>query len=212
MKLIGFSVGLFFLMLSNPSAAVFIECGVDPRIAFLGEVSVGTTCETGLGNPQKADIDAYFGGDWNIIAELEGADGVSGAIADGVFSADITHGEWGSAPVGGTWDIASSYWDTRDSAILSMHIGNGGGDPDHFAWGLLTEITTNGVFGIGFSWLGDMDSSWAAVANEAPLQGAGLSNFKLWGTAPVSIPTPPMLTLLVIGLIGFAFSRRKIKE
>lgn len=206
-RTIGFITGLICLFATGASSAAIISCGDGNRVAFLGELDASASCKIGIGNPKKDDIDAYFGGSWNIIGELEGNDGATGPMSDGVFGANVTHGSWGNAPVGGTWAIASSFWDTNDSAILSMHIGNGGGEPDHFAWGLLTETTTAGIFGVGFEWLGDMDKSFAS--GPAEISGAGLSNFKLWGTRPVSVPTPAAWTLLLIGLIGLTLSRAR---
>ena len=129
---------LALLVSSALSNAAVIQCGVGERTAFIGEVDDSTVCETGSKNPKADDINVYFGGDWSIVAELEGGDGQTGFIGNSLFSADVTHGSWGNAPVGGTFSIGSDFWNTNDSAVLSMHIGNGGGEPDHFAWGLIT--------------------------------------------------------------------------
>jgi len=194
------------LVLSNSSLAAVIQCGSGERTAFIGDVSALVDCKTGSKNPKKSDIDSYFGGSWEIIGELE-SDSGAGFIGDEIFSAIITHGTWGSAPVAGTWSIGSSFWDSNDSAVISMHIGNGGGEPDHFAWGLITADDSSGFFGIGFEWQGTtMDDSFPS---DLSISGAGLSNIKLWGENPVVVPVPAAVWLFGTALIGFVGMSRR---
>ena len=197
--------------LAFQSHAAIIQCGTGDRTAFIGDVDESVTCSTGTGNATADDINGYFGGDWKIAAELEGGDDESGFIGTDVFNATVTHGSWGNAPVGGTFNIGNAFWASNDSAVLSMHIGDGGGDPDHFAWAYVTRadfVSGSGIFGIGFSWDGiSLDTSFPS--GDSTISGMGLSNFKLWGQEPVSVPEPSIIALFGAGLAGLGFARRR---
>ena len=68
------SISLFgWLLFANPALSAVVQCGVDERTAFLGEISDASTCSTGTGNAQKSDIDSYFSG----LFELSTCEGLS---------------------------------------------------------------------------------------------------------------------------------------
>ncbi|MEL0586969.1 MAG: PEP-CTERM sorting domain-containing protein [Candidatus Thiodiazotropha sp. (ex. Lucinoma kazani)] len=152
-------------------------------------------CAYGLGNPDASDINVYWGDEfsWLMAGEIALADGASGG-SDGYFSA-TADGGWGAIPNSGTWEIATAFWDVYDNAVITMHVGNGGGDPDHWAW-LMSD--------------GALSGDWNL--EQISGNGGGLSNFKLWGTeTTASVPEPTTLTLIGIGLAGLGFARRKKK-
>ncbi len=168
--------------------------GVDiVRTATLGDA---TACETGTGNAQLSDIQSYYGDTpaWsNVAALIDDGTFPPTTASDGVFSLELTTGIFGSQAVEGTWQIASSFWDNFSEAVISMHVGNGGGDPDHWAW-KLEDGATSGTFSY----------------EKLSLGGGGFSNLHLWGRGDgTSVPAPASITLLGLGLLGLAAVRRR---
>lgn len=140
-------------------------------------------------NPSEELIGSAFGGIWTKQGELAGSNGANDLLAINVLS-----GEWGGIPVSGTWSIDPSFWTTYARAVISMHIGHGGGDPDYFAW-LITPGATSGT--------------WGLVRNSG--KGGGLSNMKLWGSGTPEKRVPDdgsSLVMLLLGLMVVGFFRR----
>lgn len=137
-----------------------------------------------------ADIQAIYPTDpWVDAGELTG-DGT-----DGFFSATSNQG-WGNIPNDGTWSISSAFWSTYDEAVISMHIGQGNGDPDAWAW-LITPGTLSG----------DWSLSYIAGGSE---KGGGLSNLRLWGRGNgTTVPEPGIVALLATGLLLTGLVRRR---
>lgn len=157
-------------------------------------------CTYGEGNAGAAEVNAFAGSSgWFIVGELE-EDSGSGGFSQGLITINITTGEWGDSVVGGTWSLPSGFWDTHSRAIISIHVGNGGGSPDHFLFdidpGILFERNISGTWSIDGSCCG----------------GGGLSNFKLWvQEVPEQVPEPTTLLLFGAGLIGLGLCRRRMK-
>ena len=162
---------------ANPIAGD--TCGVPDRVAFLE----GTQhCAYGEDNPDADDLAGYYGDDWMQISEL------TGNGTDGLFSATVTTiGGWDNIPNSGTWAIDASFWSMYGEAVISMHIGNGAGDPDHWAWLVVNEETYG-------NWSLDYIDGGTG-------KGGGLSNLKLWGRG-IAVPEPAVVWLLSFGLIG----------
>ena len=185
-KLLAMLTGLAFALGSPASFADPITCGSEERTAT---VDPAEECETGLGNPGESDIEDAFGGDFDNEGELTG-DG-----SNGFLSVELTSGSWGGSPIEADWQIDPTFWDNYADAVISAHVGNGGGDPDWFAW-LITPGATSGTF------------SYEILAGN----GGGLSNIKLWGRGtPVDVPEPGTLALLSLGLVGAGLARRRRK-
>ncbi|AQT58924.1 hypothetical protein [Cellvibrio sp. PSBB023] len=105
----------------------------------------------------------------------------------------VSADSWGT-DVNGMWYIDASFWTMYSRAVISMHVGEGGGNPDAFAW-LITPGEVSGTF------------SYERVAGK----GGGLSNLFLWGsgTPKTSVSEPNIAILLLLGLISvFAVRRR----
>jgi hypothetical protein len=101
---------------------------------------------------------------------------------------------WGTGPTSGSWAIDPTFFSIFGSAAISMHAGNGGGDPDVFAW-LITPGTTSG--------------HWHYERSAGG--GGGLSNLSLWGNGtPNNVPEAgSTLILLALGLLALSGLRRK---
>jgi len=170
---------------STLASAGSITCGSTQRTATLDSAEV---CEIGTGNTQNSDIDTHFGGTWTQQGSL------TSNGSNGYLSTNLTSGSWGSSPIAGTWGIDSSFWSTFDDAVISIHVGNGGGDPDHFAWSI-TDLATDGT--------------WAYEILSG--SGGGLSNMKLWGRGVAQpVPVPSTFALFGLGLLGLAAARKKL--
>lgn len=106
----------------------------------------------------------------------------------------ISADSWGT-DVSGNWYIDASFWTMYSRAVISMHVGEGGGNPDAFAW-LITPGETSGTF------------SYERVNGK----GGGLSNLFLWGsgTPTTSVSEPNVALLLLLGLISMFIVRRRI--
>lgn len=175
------------LALSQVASADLIVCGSGQRMA---ELDSAEQCETGSGNPNGngSTINAHYGGDWTNV----GSETASGNFGSW-FDVTLTSGSWGGGDASGGWTISSDFWATYDDAVISMHVGNGGGEPDHWAW-LITDGDTSG------SWAYDFQSGG----------GGGLSNLHLWGRGEgASVPEPAPIALMGLGLIGLVLSRKK---
>lgn len=169
-----------------------ITCGSAQRTATL---TAASSCVTGPGNPQAGDIRAAYSGElWIPAGNLSDRNGTNDLL-----TVTVTSGQWGGSNASGQWGISPTFWSTYGEAVISLHVGNGGGDPDHWAW-LLTPSTLSG------SW------AYSRLAGG----GGGLSNLRLWGRGearPVSVPEPSATLLLGValaGLLGYGWQQRRM--
>lgn len=191
------NLSLITLVLSCWASAVFagpIQCQPsNQRVAIL-DSAIECKTASGPGNLNGSDqVSSYFGGTWTKEGEL------TGNGTQGYLTINLTSGNWGdNEDIEGEWFIDSSFWTKYGMAVIGMHVGNGNGNPDHFAW----KIETGKTFGT-FSY-DDLDG-----------EGGGLSNLFLWGsgvpTTPTNfpLPEPGMGMLMMIGLFAVFFTRRR---
>jgi hypothetical protein len=161
---------------------------------------------TGPGNASQNVINAEIPtGDasdpWVEKGSVAGGNSGPGSLTDGLLTVVVTTGNWGSGgPLTGTWTINDpSFWTTYGFAAISLHVGNGNGDPDHWIW----NITTGALTG---SWdYEDFDG-----------RGGGLSNLKLFshgeGTTTVVPDGGASLALMGLSLLGIGVSRRLLAK
>jgi hypothetical protein len=155
------------------------------RVATLSDaIECKTLNSVNLNSP--AQIDALYddlGDPWVKEGELTGA-----GIND-LFT--VAADSWG-VDVEGQWYIADSFWDTYSRAVITMHVGHGGGNPDAFAW-LITPGETSGYF------------SYERISGT----GGGLSNLFLFGsgTPILRVAEPNIVLLLFMGLLSLFVAR-----
>lgn len=177
-----------------PSAlAVPITLGTAPgRVATLDSATQGTT---GLGNATEATLNGIsFGG----ISDWDEKDESTSSTNGGLFTVNTTGGTaWGNS-ASGTWTINDlNFWTTFGSVAISMHVGNGGGDPDHFIW-LIEQ--------------GELSGTWSYTRGNTG--GGGLSNLKLYaaGTGSRVPDAGTSVVLLGAGLLGIGALRRRLAK
>lgn len=187
-----FALLVLGMVSSNASAVVVLNtdtCGAPDRTATMTDA---LHCAYGNGNPGADTIAVHYGDIWVDAGEV--VDTTPGG-ADGYLTATSNEG-WGNIPNSGTWEIDAAFWDLYDSAVISMHVGNGGGDPDHWAW-MMNDGATSGTWSLDF-------------LPDGLTGGGGLSNIRLWGVeGETSVPAPGAAILLGLGLIGLVGMRKR---
>ena len=199
----------------NKFTSLVLACLILPGFALADPVTCGSIgiregtldpadlCRIGNNNPDADDIGDYYTREqaWedagHIDEDAEDPDGDGGVdYADGFLSIVFTSGWLNSQHVELTWTIADGFWDMFTEAVISIHVGHGRYDPDHFAW-LITPGATSGTL----------------VYNHWPRGGGGgFSNIVLWGNGPISVPEPGTLALLGAGLICIGLGRRRSRK
>ena len=139
-------------------------------------------------NVGASDVGAAFGGTWTNAGERTSV-GTDGSLTVGLLA-----GSFGSGDANGTWSINPAFWSTYGSAVISVHVGQGGGDPDYWMF----QLPANTLAG---TWAYDIISGG----------GGGLSNIKLWGSGTAQVPDGgSTIALLGLGLTLLAIARRKL--
>ncbi len=174
---------------SSFAFAGVITCLPDnQRVATLSDaIECKTLNSVNLNSP--AQIDALYddlGDPWVKEGEL------TGSGTNDLFT--VAADSWG-IDVEGQWYIADSFWDTYGRAVITMHVGNGGGNPDAFAW-LITPGETSGYF------------SYERIDGT----GGGLSNLFLFGSGePVlKVTESNIVFLMLMGLFSLFAARHRV--
>lgn len=152
------------------------------------------SCDFGeAGNPDNADLQTYYPGDpWNDVGHID--DGTT--LSEGFLSIMFEMGGFDSNVVEIAWEIGADFWSTYGEALITIHVGNGNGDPDHFAF-LIEEGATSGVL------------TYERVQGG----GGGFSNIVLWARGRgETVPEPGTLALLGGGLLFLGLRRRARRQ
>lgn len=192
-KTIVVSIGLCFAL--NLQAVQVTFTSAD-RTASLGDALAVTT---GVGNAGAATLNSS--GDlwlssrtpWTKRAERTSV-GTSAPLTIAITTIGGAFVQ--SGPLSGTWAIDASFWTTYADAAISMHVGNGNGDPDHWIWHIEPGKTSG---------------TWSYEDFDG--KGGGLSNFKLYSSGIAAATATPEggSTLMLVGLAmaGLGLFRRR---
>lgn len=186
-------IGLLTAICTCIANADVITCVPDDqRVATLGD-AIECRTQDSINLNDSDDLNALFGTNYIWVKEGE----LTNEGSNDLFTVNT---DFGGTDVTGTWSIDESFWSTYGRAVITMHVGHGGGNPDAFAW-LITPGETSGFF------------SYERVTGG----GGGLSNMFLFGSGipdipDIKLPEPNIGALLVIGLLSIFFARRRISH
>ena len=199
----GLAVLLFGFSVSSAHAGPITCQPSNERVATLDSA---TSCSTANGTiiNDSDSLNGVLGTsyDWVLEGTLSPIADTVGTLVNDMLTITLLTGSWGHSPVTGTWAIDPSFWNTLNYTIaaITMHAGEGQGDPDAFAW-LITPGATSGTFSYE-----DLDG-----------KGGGLSNMRLFGTEPTTtttgsggagnVPEPNAGLLSAIGMLSVAGAR-----
>lgn len=154
------------------------------RQASLADASQGWY---GTGNATVQDVESYFPtlSPWTERGSVSPSSGSGTGIYEGnALTVNVLTGSFGGTDVTGTWTINdTSFWSSYGNAAISMHVGNGAGDPDHFVW-LIDQGKTTGTW------------SYRVFSGG----GGGLSNLKLYSSGTATKVPDGGYTLVLVGL------------
>lgn len=189
-KTITLITGLFVAAFWGNAMAVPVmdlTCGSAERTATMDWAE---ECQTGLGNPADSpELQSHWPGDtWMDAGEI------AGGTEDGFLSIEFLTGGWDEGAFELAWTIADEFWEMYAEAVITIHVGNGNGDPDYFAF-LITPGDTEGLL---------------EYMRCDDCRGGGFSNIRLWGRGEgTSVPEPGTALLLGSGLLLLAASKRR---
>ena len=155
-----------------------------------------TSCAFGNSqNPNASTVAGILGGTWTNEGVLSLANGTNDLLT-------VTADAWGP-DANGTWSINPTFWTLWGRGAISVHVGEGNGDPDYWVFEVTKGFTGTGTFDL----------------NRLSGGGGGLSNFNLWGsgtpdrtsTDVAAVPEPASLLLLGTGLVFGATRLRKAR-
>jgi len=183
------------IAMSGPDSNGVVSYYGSKREGWLSKATSGWVVGPVTGTPQAADVGALFGGTWAKEGEL------TGNGTNDLLSVALTDGAWNGNSVTGDWAIDSSFWSTYGNAVISIHVGNGAGDPDWLFWHVKAGELSGEFY-------------YKRIAGG----GGGLSNVFLWGSGdPVDITTNKVpdggfsMILVGLGLLTLALFRRKLR-
>lgn len=192
------------LFAAASSQAAYISYTSADRTAGLGDA---TDVLTGTGNVSQVVMNSVLPtgnplDPWVERGDVSPASGGPGTYTAGILKIVVTQGNWGSSgPLKGTWTITdANFWTTYGFGAISLHAGNGQGDPDYWIWKL-----TNGA----------LTGNWDYQDFDGV--GGGLSNLHLFSHGTSSTTTVvsdggASLALMGLSLLGVGLARRRFAK
>jgi hypothetical protein len=193
---LGLAVAAIGLSVSSAEAGAITCLPNNERVATLDSATSCSTANEVIINDSPS-LNGVLGTSnaWVMEGTLSPEPGTTGSLTNDLLTVTLLTGSWGgNSGITGTWTIDPSFWNTLNYTIaaITMHVGQGQGNPDAFAW-LITPGATSGTF----SYV-DLDG-----------KGGGLSNMRLFGTEPTTttggsgnVPEPDHALLMVVGMLS----------
>ena len=201
-----FLTAAWFLPVSAQAIAITLGGPLPTaRTATLSDAVPGSGV-TGSGNASVTNVDAAYVGDgaWTERGSVEGGNAGPGTINDRMLTVQVLSGNWGSnGPLSGNWTINDpTFWTSYAEGAISLHVGNGNGEPDHFIWKLTPAL---------------LSGTWSY--DGTGIRGGGLSNLKLYSTgigrSTNGNPVPDggaTIALLGLSLLGMTAARKAMSQ
>ena len=182
-------------LVAGHAGAIPITLGGLPS---LREATLDSAVEgfAGSGNATAAIVDGYLASlaPWTEVGSVEPDTGGPGPYSQGLLDIVLLSGIWGDSPAAGTWAInGATFWTDHAEAAISLHVGNGGGEYDHFVWRIEPGV---------------LSGTWSY--DGGALGGGGLSNLKLHTTGTAVPDGGVTIALLGMGIMGFALLKRRL--
>jgi hypothetical protein len=125
---IGLAALAFGLSVSSAQAGAITCMPDDERVATLDSATVCET-ENNLVINSSADVNSVLGTNYAWIDE---GNLIPGSFNNDLLTITLNSGSWGGNDIAATWAIDPLFWATYTIGAITMHVGQGNGDPDAF--------------------------------------------------------------------------------
>jgi hypothetical protein len=180
--------------------ASLVSCGdssLGVRVTLIDPGLLGGYCYAQEGNLQNSDIAALG------LFQIE-KDDTNAGFSSGLLTSTGPLGGDANGATSGTWTFDNNLWNDWDQIFLGFHFGNATGfgtlgNPDSF----IIELARPDSSG---TWeLSGLNASLNGLSGLYLLRGAQVCQLNCGGV----VPEPSSIALLGLGLLSFAFARRR---